>query len=37
LLFKVRVLANEIQKQKKTRPAEPAQSGSAQIERNNQA
>jgi len=37
LLFKVRVLAQEIQKQKKTRPAAPAQSGSAQIERNNQA
>jgi len=37
LLFKVRVLANEIQKQKKTRSAGPAQSGSAQIERNNQA
>ena len=37
LLFKVRVLANEIQKQKKTRPAAPEQSGSAQIERNNQA
>jgi hypothetical protein len=37
LLFKVRVLANEIQKQKKARPAGPAQSGSAQIERNNQA
>jgi hypothetical protein len=31
------VLANEIQKQKKARPTRPAESGSAQIERNNQA
>lgn len=37
LLFKVRVLANEIQQQKKTKRPEPAESGSAQIERNNRA
>jgi hypothetical protein len=37
LLFKVRVLAKEIQQQQNTRKPQPANSGSTKLERNNQA